>query len=70
MPLIKKGAVALGKGALVSGQSIKIVTDAGKNLLSGLLTPGMRPRKRVKRATAKKGVTTDEAAQETDARET
>ena len=72
MPLIKKGAVALGKGALktgvriandvMSGQSIKKatkrrVTDAGRSLMRGLLAPGVRPRKRIKRAPAKKGVT-------------
>ena len=34
------------------------VTDAGKNLLSGLLNPGVRPRKRIKLASAKNGVTT------------
>ena len=34
------------------------VTDAGNNLLSTLLTPGVRPRKRIKRAPAKKRVTT------------
>ena len=34
------------------------VTDAGKNLMRGLLTPGVRPRKRIKRAPARKGVTT------------
>ena len=72
MPLIKRGAVALGKGALktgvriaddvMSGQSIKRATkrrvsDAGRNLMRGLLAPGVRPRKRIKRAPAKKGVT-------------
>ena len=72
MPLIKRGAVALGRGALktgvriaddvMSGQSIKKaakrrVTDAGRNLMRGLLAPGVRPRKRIKRAPAKKGVT-------------
>ena len=72
MPLIKRGAVALGRGALktgvriaddvMSGQSIKKaakrrVTDAGRNLMRGLLAPGVRPRKRIKRASAKKGVT-------------
>ena len=65
--------MALGRGALktgvriandvLSGQSIKKaakrrVTDAGKNLSSGLLTPGVRPCKRIIRASAKKGVTT------------
>ena len=72
MPFIKRGAVALGNGAsktgvciadVLSGQSIKKaakrrVTDAGKSLMRGLLTPGVRPRKRIKRAPAKKGVTT------------
>ena len=73
MPLIKRGAVALGKGALktgvriaddvIFGQSIKkatkrSVTDAGRNLMRGLLAPGVRPRKRIKRAPAKKEVTT------------
>ena len=63
----------MGKGALktgvriaddvLSGQSIKNankrrVTDACKNLLSGLLTPGVRPHKRIKRAPAKKRVST------------
>ena len=72
MPLIKRGAVALGKGALktgvgiaddvMSGQSIKKatkrrVTDAGRNLMRGLVAPGVRARKRIKRAPAKKGVT-------------
>ena len=72
MPLIKRGAVALGMGALktgvriaddvMSGQSIKKATkrrfaDAGRNLMRGLLAPGVRPRKRIKRAPAKKGVT-------------
>ena len=68
MPLIKRGAVALGKGALktgmriaddvMSGQNIKTAakrraTDAGKDLIRGLLTtPGVRPQKRIKRATA------------------
>ena len=73
MPLIKRGAVALGKGALktgvriaddvLSGQSIKKtvkrrVTDAGRSMMRDLLTPGVRPRKRIKRAPAKTGVTT------------
>ena len=73
MPLIKRGAVALGKGALktgvrinddvFSGQSInkatkRRVTDAGKNLMRGLLIPVVRPRKRIKRAPAKKRATT------------
>ena len=73
MPLVERGAVALGKGALksgvrvaddvLSGQNLKKeakrrVTDAGKNLISGLLTPGVRPRKLLKRAPAKKRVTT------------
>ena len=60
MPLIKRGAVALGKRALktgvhiaddvMSGQNIntatkRCVTEAGKDLLSGQLpTPGVRPR--------------------------
>ena len=72
MLLIKRGAVALGKGALktgvriaddvMSGQSIKRATkrrvaDAGRNLMRGLLAPGVRARKRIKRAPAKKGVT-------------
>ena len=72
LPLIKRGAVALGKGALktgvriaddvMPGQSIKRatnrrVTDAGRNLMRGLLAPGVRDRKRIKRAPAKKGVT-------------
>ena len=72
MPLIKRGAVALGKGALktgvriaddvMSGQSIKKaakrrVTDACRSLMRGLLVPGVRPRKRIKRAPLRKGVT-------------
>ena len=72
MPLIKRGAVALGKGVLktgvrvaddvMSGQSIKkaikrSVADAGRNLMRGLLAPGVRARKRIKRAPAKKRVT-------------
>ena len=66
MPLIKRGAVALGKGALktgvriagdvLSGQNIKTaakrrVTDA---VLSGLRAP---PRKRIKRPSAKATIT-------------
>ena len=62
MPLIKRGAVALGKGALktgvriadavLSGQSIKRaakrrVTDTGKTMLRDILIPGVRPRKRI-----------------------
>ena len=73
MPLIKRGAVALGKGALktgvriagdvLSGQNIKTaakrrVTDAGRSMLRNLEIPGVRPRKCIKRAPAKKGVTT------------
>ena len=72
MPLIKRGTVALGKGALktgvriaddvMSGQSIKRATkrrvaDDGRNLMRGLLVPGVRPRKRIKHAPEKKGVT-------------
>ena len=71
MPLIKTGAVALGRGALktgvhiagdvLSGQNIKTaakrrVTDAGRSMLRDL--PGVRPRKRIKRAPAKIVVTT------------
>ena len=71
MPLIKRGAVALGKEALkigvriaddvMSGQSIKRATkrrvaDAGRNLMR-VLAPGVRPRKRIKHAPAKNGVT-------------
>ena len=56
MPLIKRGVVALGKGALktgvriadevLSGQSItkatkRRVMDAGRSLMHGLLTPGV-----------------------------
>ena len=33
------------------------VADAGRNLMRGLLAPGVRARKRIKRAPAKKGVT-------------
>ena len=70
LPLIKRGAVALGRGALktgvriaddvLSGQSIKKaakrrVTHAGRSMLRGLVIPGVRPRKRIKRAPAKKG---------------
>ena len=74
MPLIKRGAVALGKGALktgvriaddvLSGQSIKRaakkrrVTDTGKTMLRDLLVPGVRSRKRIKHTSAKKGGTT------------
>ena len=73
MPLIKRGAVALGKGALktgvriaddvLSGQSIKRaakrrVTDTGKTMLRGLLIPGVRSRKRIKHTSAKKVGTT------------
>ena len=72
MPLIKRGAVALGKGALktgvriaddvMSGQSIKKapkrrVADAGRSMMYRLFTPGVRPRKSIKHAPAKKGVT-------------
>ena len=72
MPLIKRGAVALGRGALktgvrtaddvMSGQSIKTatkrcLTDAGRSVMRGLLAPGVRPRKRIKHALAKKGIT-------------
>ena len=72
MPLIKRGAVALGKGALkagiriaddvLSGQNIKTaakrrITD-GKGMLRNLEIPGVRSRKRIKRAPAKTGVTT------------
>ena len=58
MPLIKRGAVALGKGALKTGVRIADdVADAGRNLMRGLLAPGVRARKRIKRAPAKKGVT-------------
>ena len=56
MPLIKRGAVALIRGALktgvriagdvLSGQNIKKVakrriTDAGKTMLRGIVIPGM-----------------------------
>ena len=73
MPLIKRGAVALGRGVLktgvriagevLSGQNIKRaakrrVTDAGKTMPRGLVIHGVRPRKRVKRAPTKKGGTT------------
>ena len=73
MPLIKRGAVALGRGALktgvriagdvLSGQNIKTaakrrVTDAGRSMLRDLEIPGVRPRKRIKRAPAKTVVTT------------
>ena len=65
--------MALGKGALktgvriaddvLSGQSIKRaakrrVTDTGKTMLRDLLIPGVRPRKRIKHTSAKKGVIT------------
>ena len=83
MPLIKRGAVALGRGALktgvritddvLSGQSVKkaakrCVTDAGKNLMRDLLTPGVRPYKM--RAREERSHYSDETAQETDAQET
>ena len=47
---------------VMSGQSIKKaikrrVTDAGRNLMRGLLAPGVRALKRIKRAPTKKGVT-------------
>ena len=73
MPLIKRGAVALGRGALktgvriagdvLSGQNIKTaakrrVTDAGRSMLRNFDFPGVRPRKRIKRAPSKTGVTT------------
>ena len=73
MPLIKRGAVPLGKGALktgiriaddvLSGQNIKTaakrrITDAGRGMLRNLEIPGVRSRKRIKRAPAKTGVTT------------
>ena len=73
MPLIKRGAVALGKGALkigvriaddvLSGQSIKRaakrhVTDSGKTMLRDILILGVRPRKRIKHTSVKKGGTT------------
>ena len=61
--------MTLGKGALkngvriaddvLSGHNLKRQPkDVGKNLLSGILSPVVRPRKRIKRATAKKEVTT------------
>ena len=48
---------------VLSGQSIKKaakrrVTDAGKSLMSGIFSPGVRPRKRIKRTSAKKGFST------------
>ena len=68
MPLIKRGAMTLGKrvlktgvriaGGVMSGQNLKTaaerrVTDVGKDLMSGLLTtPGVRPRKVIKCTTA------------------
>ena len=70
MPLIKRGAVALGKGALktgvriaddvLSGQSIKSaakrrVMDTSKTMLRDFFIPGVRPRKRIKHTSAKKG---------------
>ena len=73
MPLIKRGAVALGKGALktgiriaddvLSGQNIKTaakrrITDSGRSMLRTLATPGVRPTKRIKRASAQTRVTT------------
>ena len=95
MPLIKRGAVALGRGALKSGvgkggvegwrwegggvedrrahsrrrlvwaEHKRHVTDAGKNLMSGLLTPGVRPRKRIK-CTPVRSHYSDETTQQTD----
>ena len=73
MPLIKRGAVALGRGALktgvpiagdvLSGQNIKTaakrrITDTDRTILRSLVIPGVRPRKRIKRAPTKKGGTT------------
>ena len=61
MPLIKRGAVAVRKGASKTGgvsPTTSCPTRAGKNLLSGLLTPSVRPCKHIKRAPAKKRVTT------------
>ena len=69
MPLIKRGAVALGKGALktgvriaddvLSGQSIKRAAKRRlKTMLRDLLIPGVRPHKRIKHTFAKKGGTT------------
>ena len=55
MPLIKRGEVALKIG--VRKATKRRVTDAGRNLMRGLLAPGVRARKRIKRAPAKKGVT-------------
>ena len=72
MSLIKRGAAALGRGTLktgvriaddvLSGQGIKNaakrrVTDAGRSLMRGFFAPGVRPRKRIKRAPARKGIT-------------
>ena len=60
MPLIKRGVVALGKGTLKTGVRIADdvlsgrVTDAGRSMMRGLLTPGERRRTRIKRAPAKK----------------
>ena len=67
MPLIKRGTMTLGKRALstgvriaddvISGQNIKTaakrrVTEAGKDLLRGLLaTPNVRPRKHIELTT-------------------
>ncbi len=73
MPLVKRGAVALGKRALstgahiaddvLSGQNIRTaakrrVTTAGRDMMSDLLTPGVRPRKRIRRTPPAKRVST------------
>ena len=71
MPLIKRGAVALGKRALkicmhiadvvMSGQNMKVAAkrramDPGKDLIRGILTPCVRLRKRIKRVVASREV--------------
>ena len=72
MPLIMRGAVALGGGGVEDQRAQsrrrhvrtehkkatkRRVTDAGRCLMRGLLAPGVRARKRIKRAPVKKAVT-------------
>ena len=63
--MVRMGALKTGvriADDVMSGQSItratkRRVADAGRNLMRGLLVPGVRARKRIKRAPAKKRVT-------------